>query len=564
MAYIAIPDKRFLSLAATLQRTSRYSSVSKQDGPEQEDLLTRTILALSEKSPPLVLFAQTDSNMETSSAFHHLFARTHSTPMYVHLAEWPLPEEHFRQADIVLLGGRSNAGVLQNPDVINFLNQHLRSNTPIIAWGDAAGYLFEYAWTDQPDGTRKLSRGLGCIQGFGNPHCSEEIAGNKSRPYCELDFVLTATEIDPHRPAYGLLDSTIFMPPRQRGIHELPTRIFLASLRDPTQEIRGIKITINGHNRTAILEPPPPNPTLQRTVPADITSTRPLHKAGNRPNQVVAFGGNLPEYSSRAGQQLVAYLHHSSGLERPNVLLLATAAGDKTSLVADFFNGWRSCADVEQLDLFGPRSEYFVDKNGVLSEPFFNADIIILPGGRMDIAIASWERLGINKMIRKCLQDGKMFVTSSAGTHALFEVCSSGEVNSFIQHGLGHFRGSVATHYNNPTRKHLYHQRVRNRELPEGLGIDEGAGIHFIDGVAKRIVNLDGRSSASIVTLSEVDTRVDEFRLSALDLRDTQPTETAQMFPLNWAEAEILTHLTSPRRGRSAKGNVLGSCGDIH
>jgi hypothetical protein len=72
----------------------------------------------------------------------------------------------------------------------------------------------------------------------------------------------------------------------------------------------------------------------------------------------------------------------------------------------------------------------------------------------------------------------------------------------FEQHkGLGIIAGSACPHFSSePARKQAFEAAIASRQLQSGIAIDDGVGVHIINGVVAEIVR--ARSSGSAYLLA--------------------------------------------------------------
>jgi CRISPR/Cas system-associated exonuclease Cas4 (RecB family) len=89
-----------------------------------------------------------------------------------------------------------------------------------------------------------------------------------------------------------------------------------------------------------------------------------------------------------------------------------------------------------------------------------------------------------------------------------------------IDHCLGLLPISGCAHYSSPVRRKVYKKAVYNGDVRKGYGIDEGAAIHFVDGIAHRTVC--NSMSAKAFSVEMVDGKLQHKRLPSLFLNEEE------------------------------------------
>jgi peptidase E len=180
------------------------------------------------------------------------------------------------------------------------------------------------------------------------------------------------------------------------------------------------------------------------------------------------------------------------------VCAILTASGDAADYLRGFYDVWSGRCEVSHLPLFLPP---FSEPDELLARQ----DVIYVGGGSTANMLAVWRVHGIDDLLREALDRGTILCGSSAGGICWFE---SGLTDSLsfdgtvrpLRNGLGLLGGSHAPHFDQPRRAEAYARMIQDGDLPGGIGIDDFAAVHFVDGSIHRVVSTaDGATAHSVV-----------------------------------------------------------------
>ncbi|MFD5398218.1 Type 1 glutamine amidotransferase-like domain-containing protein [Streptomyces sp. NPDC127097] len=173
------------------------------------------------------------------------------------------------------------------------------------------------------------------------------------------------------------------------------------------------------------------------------------------------------------------------GRPRPKVCFLPTASGDAPAYIEGFHAafGARDC-EPDPLELF--RRTVTDLRSFVLAQ-----DIVYVGGGNTANMLAVWRAHGLDAILREAYASGVLLCGISAGACCWFESAFS---DSFgppapLTDGLGLLPGSLCPHYDSePERRPGYLAAVKDRALPGGWAVDDGAAGVFTDGRLVEVV----------------------------------------------------------------------------
>ena len=201
--------------------------------------------------------------------------------------------------------------------------------------------------------------------------------------------------------------------------------------------------------------------------------------------QIVAFGGG--GFAMEPDNPLLDdYVLSLTGKPRPRVCLIPTASGDSAGWVDRFYEVFHEDrCEATHLSLF---SRTVDDLYAFLSEQ----DVIYAGGGNTVNLLAIWRAQGLAEVLPRVLAQGTIACGVSAGGLCWFErgiTDSYGPGLNPLSNGLGFLPGSFCPHYDSdPRRPHQYQEFVRTTGVP-GIAVDDGVGLHYVDGTLQRIVS---------------------------------------------------------------------------
>ena len=204
---------------------------------------------------------------------------------------------------------------------------------------------------------------------------------------------------------------------------------------------------------------------------------------------IIAIGGG--GFSEKTEPGLDTYVLSQSSSSVPLIGFIGTASGDADSYLVKFYSRFSELdCQPSHLPLFRPTPD--------LEKWVAAQDVIYVGGGNTKSMLAVWRTYGLPDLLRQALSDGTILAGISAGAICWFEwgvTDSEGEELGPLQ-GLGYLPGSCCPHYaKEPQREPAFKEMIDESEIPDGVAIDDGAAIHYVDGEPRSVVI--GRSGAS-------------------------------------------------------------------
>jgi dipeptidase E len=210
--------------------------------------------------------------------------------------------------------------------------------------------------------------------------------------------------------------------------------------------------------------------------------------------QIIAMGGG--GFTMEPGNHLLdEYVLSQSPKKKPHICFLPTASGDHGGYIRGFYT------------YFSTRDCY--PSHLALSEPHTNdfesyimeQDIIYVAGGHTTRMLTLWKNSGLDIILKKAWEQGILLAGVSAGAACWFQGALTDSVPGKLsgEKCLGFLTGSFCAHYDNPGRRPTFHRLIRTRELPNGIGVDNFAALHFLDHQVKQVISSQPDASAYTV-----------------------------------------------------------------
>lgn len=113
-------------------------------------------------------------------------------------------------------------------------------------------------------------------------------------------------------------------------------------------------------------------------------------------------------------------------------------------------------------------------------------DIIYVGGGNTANMLNIWRLHEFDSALLAAHRNGTILSGISAGAACWFESCVTDSFGSLkpLNDGLGIISGRFCPHYNSePGRPEVYSDLVARKQLPPGIGLDDGIAVRYRGGV---------------------------------------------------------------------------------
>ncbi|MFZ6747733.1 Type 1 glutamine amidotransferase-like domain-containing protein [Undibacterium sp. Ren11W] len=198
--------------------------------------------------------------------------------------------------------------------------------------------------------------------------------------------------------------------------------------------------------------------------------------------QIIALGGGGFSCGTEPG--LDRYLLAQTGVEYPRIGFVPTASAEDPAYIIKFYQRFStlSCQ---------PSHLRFFDRTPDLLAWALAQDVIFVGGGNTKSMLAVWQAWGFDEILRQAMQQGVLLAGISAGAICWFEsgVTDSNAGQLGPIDALGFLPGSCCPHYSDDAeRKPAFERMLMQGDISEGIAIDDGVAVHFVDGKLTRIV----------------------------------------------------------------------------
>jgi dipeptidase E len=201
--------------------------------------------------------------------------------------------------------------------------------------------------------------------------------------------------------------------------------------------------------------------------------------------QIIALGGG--GFSMEPDNPLLdRYILNQSDKQNPKICFIPTASGDSDQYISKFYTFFeKEKCQPSHLSLFKPPTR---DLEGFLLEK----DIIYVGGGNTKNLLILWKEWGLEPILRKAWEQGIILAGISAGSICWFDEGVTDSYGDELEplECLGFLKGSNCPHYDGEAdRRPVYHRLIESGKIQSGIAADDGAAVHYIDGVIHKIVS---------------------------------------------------------------------------
>ena len=113
-----------------------------------------------------------------------------------------------------------------------------------------------------------------------------------------------------------------------------------------------------------------------------------------------------------------------------------------------------------------------------------NLDIVYVGGGNTKFMIKYWKENNLIGLFKEVYNSGIILSGVSAGAACWFDcfLTDSDGPGFKSMNGIGLLSGSFTPHYSDSKRAEKYRENIKNKTLPDGIAVDDGVAVLFIDG----------------------------------------------------------------------------------
>ena len=195
----------------------------------------------------------------------------------------------------------------------------------------------------------------------------------------------------------------------------------------------------------------------------------------NIEKKIIAIGGGgFTHQSDLSLDQFVI-----DKLKRTNnkIGFLATASKDDEKKISLFYKRFENTEF--ELSHFNLTSNI----NG-FSEWLMSKDLVYIAGGNTVFMLEIWKKNKLEHIFKDAYEKGTILSGISAGAACWFDWILSDSVGPGFKplRGINLISGSCTPHSSNIERINQFESDIKNNKLPQGIAIDDGVAVVFVDG----------------------------------------------------------------------------------
>jgi peptidase E len=198
--------------------------------------------------------------------------------------------------------------------------------------------------------------------------------------------------------------------------------------------------------------------------------------------QIIALGSG--GFSDERSPGLDRYILEQVSVSRPRILFIPTASGDSDAYLARFYKTFSA------LDCKAQHLPFF-SKVPALDSFVRDQDIIYVGGGNTKTMLAVWKAWNLVPILRDAYDAGVILCGISAGAMCWFQngVTNASATGLAAIDCLGFAPGSCCPHYSDDLqRRPRFHELISQNQIPPGIGIDDDAALHLVEGSPRKVV----------------------------------------------------------------------------
>ena len=113
-----------------------------------------------------------------------------------------------------------------------------------------------------------------------------------------------------------------------------------------------------------------------------------------------------------------------------------------------------------------------------------NLDAVYVGGGNTKFMLKYWKENNLIGLFKEIYNSGIILSGVSAGAACWFDcfLTDSDGPGFKSMNGIGLLTGSFTPHYSDSKRAEKYRENIKNKTLPDGIAVDDGVAVLFIDG----------------------------------------------------------------------------------
>ena len=192
-------------------------------------------------------------------------------------------------------------------------------------------------------------------------------------------------------------------------------------------------------------------------------------------NKIIAIGGG--GFTHQLDESLDQFVLDHSKKEIKRLGFLATASKEDKYKIDLFYKRFENTkSKLSNFDLTNDISNF--------PEWIYSQDIIYIGGGNTHYMLEIWKKNNLEAIFKDAYKKGIILSGVSAGAACWFDwILSDSDGPGFNPlRGINLISGSFTPHSSNIERIIQFEEDINNNKLPQGIAIDDGVAVVFIDG----------------------------------------------------------------------------------
>ena len=195
----------------------------------------------------------------------------------------------------------------------------------------------------------------------------------------------------------------------------------------------------------------------------------------NIEKKIIAIGGG--GFTHHSDESLDQFVLDQSKKINNKIGFLATASKDDKEKISSFYKRFGNIeSELSHFNLT-------LDVDG-FSEWILEKDIIYIGGGNTVFMLEIWRKYKLEQIFKNAYEKGIILSGVSAGAVCWFDWILSDSVGPGFNplRGINLISGSCTPHSSNIKRINQFETDIKDSKLPDGIAIDDGVAVVFIDG----------------------------------------------------------------------------------
>ncbi len=214
--------------------------------------------------------------------------------------------------------------------------------------------------------------------------------------------------------------------------------------------------------------------------------------------RIIAIGGG--EIKNKTTLKIDEYVANlakeHAGEKRANALFIGTASHDSMPYFNSFRKTYTSVFDIKAEVALIVYGEMDVER---IKDKIENADCIYVGGGDTVYMLEKWRETGIDELLIKAYNDGKIICGLSAGAICWFndmytdyEIMRGQSADYVMKKGLGVLEGTMCPHFNE--REKDFTEAMIKNEVKSAFCVENDCAIEFVNGFPTKSISSGGKA----------------------------------------------------------------------